>query len=158
MGSRAVAVRALMPEDGVAVRALVTDAFGGTRYLTRWLEVIEAALAFEDPEYLALVACDGVELRGVAAFGTVTGADRVVKLHGVVVRDPADSVGIAALLDAVARACEPSGERMIVCELPGEAVFERVRCALLDAGYVAEGRVPDLVAEGISLLLLAKRP
>ena len=157
MAARAVTVRALMPEDGEAVRALVTRALKGTRYLARWLEVIESVLAFDDPEYMALVASCGDELCGVAAFGAVSGADRVVKLHGVVVRDADEPAVMGAMLDAVTRTCEPSLERMIVCELPGDVVFDSTRAALVAARYVEEGCVPDLVAPAVPMLLLVRR-
>ena len=46
-------LRALMPADAGAVRALVMRQLGTTRYESRVLEELDDALAFDDPEYIA---------------------------------------------------------------------------------------------------------
>ena len=148
-------LRALMPEDAGAARALVSAHFAGTRYRARALELLDSALQFEDPEYMALLAFDEDEaqLRGLALFGTVAGARGVTKVHGVVAREHDTAV---ALLDAIRRAGEHSGERMIVCELPDDAPFAVAAQALQASGYTEEGRVPDFVREGVALRLLVR--
>jgi hypothetical protein len=148
-------VRALMPEDADAARALVSEQLAGTRYRTRALELLDSALQFDDPEHLALLAFgeDGTRLVGLVLFGTVAGARSVVKVHGVVAsaREPA-----VALLDAVRHASERSGERMIVCELPDDAPFAVAADALAASGFAEEGRVPDFVRDGVALRLLVR--
>lgn len=148
-------LRALMPEDADAARALLSAQFAGTRYRERALELLDSALQFDDPEYMALLAFseDAARLLGVVLFGTVTGARGVVKVHAVVAREREP---IVALLDAVRQASEHSGERMLVCELPDDAPFAVAAEALEASDYVEEGRVPDFVRDGVALRLLVR--
>lgn len=148
-------LRALLPNDAEATRALVSEQFAGTRYRARALEVLDTALRFEDPEYMALLALDGreTELLGLVLFGTVAGARSVVKVHGVVCRQRDAAL---ALLEAVREASERSGERMIVCELPDDAPFAAAAETLAASGYVEEGRVPDFVTDGVAMRLLVR--
>jgi hypothetical protein len=144
-----------MPEDADATRAFVAAQFSNPRYRARALEVLGCALAFEDPEYMALLAVDGEPERlvGIAVFGTVAGAHAVVKLHGVITSDGAAA---RALVDAVHRASEHSGERMIVCELPDDPPFATAVAALEADGFTEEGRVPDFVRDGVALRLFVR--
>jgi hypothetical protein len=148
-------LRALMPDDADAARALVSSQFENPRYRTRALEVLDTALQFEDPEYMALLAVDGESdrLAGIAVFGTVAGARSVVKLHGVIT---GDAGAARVLVEAVRHASEHSGERMIVCELPDDAPFAIAIAALEGDGFVEEGRVPDFVRAGVALRLLVR--
>jgi hypothetical protein len=148
-------LRALMPEDAAAARAFVSQQFGSGRYRDRALEMLASALAFEDPEFMALLAFtpDDTRLVGIALFGTVAGARSVVKLHGIISQEPDVA---KALLDAVCRTSEHSGERMIVCELPDDAPFAVTAAALEAGGFVEEGRVPDFVREGVALRLFSR--
>ena len=148
-------VRALMPEDADAARAVVSEQLAGTRYRVRALELLDSALQFEDPEYMALLAFDEGEqhLLGLVLFGTVAGARSVVKVHGIVAREREPAV---ALLEAVHHASERSGERMIVCEIPEDAPFAVAADALVASGFTEEGRVPDFVRDGVALRLLVR--
>jgi hypothetical protein len=148
-------LRALMPDDAGGARALVSGQFAGTRYRVRALELLESALRFDDPEYMALLAFDkaGQQLVGLTLFGTVAGARSVVKIHGVVAREVETAV---ALIDAVREASEHSGERMIVCELPDDAPFAVASEALTASGFAEEGRVPDFVRDGVALRLFVR--
>jgi hypothetical protein len=149
-------LRALMPDDAALARSFVELHHGGTRYETRLLEILDNALRFDDPEYIALLALDAVssDVRGLALFGTVAGARQVVKLHAVIGRE---LVILRALLDALSRIAESSGERMIVCELPDEPAFVLVAEALGESEYLEEGRVPDFVRDGVGLRFMVWR-
>lgn len=148
------ALRPLMPDDAAAARAFVSAQFTNERYRARALEVLASALEFEDPEYMALLALDDAEhIVGVALFGTVAGARSVVKLHGVIAPERAVA---EALVDAVRRASEHSGERMIVTEVPDDAPFATTAAALEAGGFVEEGRVPDFVRDGVALRLMVR--
>jgi hypothetical protein len=144
-----------MPDDAAAARAFVLAQFTNERYRARALEVLDSALQFEDPEYMALLALDGPARRivGVALFGTVAGARSVVKLHGVITPERAVA---DALVEAVRHASEQSGERMIVTEVPDDVVFATTTAALEAGGFVEEGRVPDFVRDGVALRLLVR--
>ena len=148
-------LRALMPDDADATRILVSGQFENPRYRARALEVLDAALQFDDPEFMALLAIDGEPERvvGIAVFGTVAGARSVVKLHGVIT---SDDDAARMLVQGVRHASEHSGERMIVCELPDDAPFASAIAALEADGFVEEGRVPDFVREGVALRLLVR--
>ena len=148
-------LRALMPDDAGAARALVSGQFAATPYAARALELLESALRFDDPEYMALLAFagDGKSLVGLVLFGTVAGAHAVVKVHGVVARERDTAI---ALLNAVLKASEHSGERMIVSELPDDTPFTIASEALEASGFAEEGRVPDFVRDGVALRLFVK--
>jgi hypothetical protein len=144
-----------MPDDDAAARAFVSGHFAGTRYRARVLEILESALRFDDPEYMALLAHEETasSLVGLALFGAVAGARSVVKVHALVARDAAPAV---ALLDAIRETSEHSGERMIVCEIPDDEPFAAAAAALATAGFTEEGRVPDFVRDGVALRLLVR--
>ncbi|MDQ6635467.1 MAG: hypothetical protein M3Z10_12025 [Gemmatimonadota bacterium] len=145
----------MMPDDAGAARALVSGQFAGTRYSARALELLECALRFDDPEYMALLALPegGTQLVGLVLFGTVAGARSVVKVHGVVARERDTAV---ALLDGVRQASEHSGERMIVAELPDDTPFALTSEALEASGFAEEGRVSDFVRDGVALRLFVR--
>lgn len=152
-----VELRAMMPEDADAARALVVARFAGTRYETRVLEQLDVALTFEDPEYIALLAAEpGTDhLVGLVLFGAVAGAQRVTKLHALL----GDDVGTcAALADAVRSVAADSGERMVVAEIADDAPFRTVIAALRESGFTEEGRVDDFVSDGVGLRFLVFRP
>jgi hypothetical protein len=148
-------LRALMPDDAGAARALLSEQFTRTRYRARALELLESALRFDDPEHMALLAFaeGGKTLVGLTLFGTVAGARSVVKIHGVVARELETAV---ALIDAVRHASEHSGERMIVAELPDDAPFAVASEALEASGFAEEGRVADFVRDGVALRLFVR--
>jgi hypothetical protein len=147
----------MMPEDADAARAAVVDAFRGTRYLARMLEVLDSALRFEDPEFLCLLAApdDSGAIDGLVLFGTVLGARLATKVHAVVAPDPRVQL---ALLDAVRETCVRSRERLVVCELPHDTPFDVAAVALVASGYREEGRIEDFVRDGVALRLLVWRP
>jgi hypothetical protein len=152
-----IVVRPLMPADAETARGVVADVYRGTPYLSRVNEVLESALRFDDPEYLCLLAdrenIDAPE--GLVLFGTILGARRATKVHAVVSTDPRVQL---ALVDAVHETCLHSGERLVVCELPHDRPFDVSAIALVARGFREEGRVDDLVRDGVALRLFVWRP
>lgn len=146
-----------MPEDERAARELVGNIFRGTAYLDRMNEVLESALRFEDPEFLCLLAApdEAAPPDGLVLFGTILGARLATKVHAVVSHDPRVQL---ALVEAVRETCEHSGERLVICELPNDPPFDLSAVALAARGFREEGRVEDLVREGVALRLLVWRP
>ena len=119
---------------------LVERQFAGTRYLARLLELCESE---------RVVTVDG----GAAVFGEVAGANGVVKLHTLIGEDG------GALRAAIARfGTESSAARLVVCEIPDDVVFTAAAEALLESGFVEESRAEGLVAEGIAMRFLVRRP
>src|SRR6476661_647992 len=127
----------LMPEDADAARAVVVAQLGGTRYEARVLEQLEAALSFEDPEYMALLAAapGSGQLVGITMFGAVAGAQRVSKLHALL----GDDAGTCtALASAVRTLASDSGERMVVAEMPDDPVYREAIATLREGGFHEE--------------------
>jgi hypothetical protein len=152
-----VELHPLMPEDADAARAVVVARLGGTRYEARVLEQLDVALAFEDPEYLALLAADPASGRtvGLVLFGTVAGAQHATKLHALI----GDDEGTCAVLaDAVRTVAGESGERLVVAEVPDDTPFLDAIEALRTSGYHDEGRVEDFICDGVGLRFLVWRP
>ena len=146
-----------MPADAGSARALVGNVFRGTPYLERMNEVLDSALQFEDPEFLCLLAAadEDAPPDGLVLFGTILGARLATKVHAVVAPDPRVQL---ALVDAVRETCRRSGERLVVCELPNDPPFDVSAVALAARGFREEGRVDDLVRDGVALRLLVWRP
>jgi hypothetical protein len=153
----AIVVRPLMPTDAGSARGLIGDVYRGSAYLERVTEVLESALQFEDPEFLCLLAAadEAGPPDGLVLFGTILGARLATKVHAVVSRDPRVQL---ALVDAVRETCLRSGERLVLCELPDDSPFDVSAIALVARGFREEGRVDDLVREGVALRLLVWRP
>lgn len=145
-----------MPDDAEAARAVIIARLGGTRYEARALEQLDAALTFEDPEYMALLAAAPAseQLVGLAMFGAVAGATRVTRLHALL----GDDEGTCdALAGAVRMVAADSGERMVVAEVADDPTFRDTIAALRWSGFAEEGRVDDFVADGVGLRFLVWR-
>jgi hypothetical protein len=151
-----IELRPLMPEDADAARAVIAARLGGTRYEARALEQLDAALSFEDPEYMALLAAEPAsgQLAGLVLFGAVAGATRVTKLHLLLGDDAGTG---AALAEAVRTVASDSGERMVVAEVPDDMPFRVAATALRERGFREEGRVDDFVTDGVGLRFLVWR-
>lgn len=143
-----------MPADADSARTLVTVQLAGTRYLARTIEMLDAALQFDDPEFLAVVAERREQLVGVALFGTVAGARQCTKCHALLGPDPE---AVAALAAAMVRVCSEAGERLVVAEFADDVPFVTGMQALTRAGFALEGRIDDYVADGVALQLLVWR-
>lgn len=121
------------------IAELVERQFGGTRYLARLLELCESE---------RVVSVEG----GFAVFGEVAGASGVVRLHALL----GDDGGALRAAIAIFRK-ESSAARLVVCEIPDDAVFTAAADALLESGFVEESRAEGLVCEGIALRFLVQR-
>jgi hypothetical protein len=150
-----LALRPLMPEDESAARALLMTTFAGTRYAARLAEQLDAAMRFEDPEYLAVLAEADGAMMALALFGTVAGARSCTKLH---VLAGTALPALADLATGVVKVCADAAERLIVAEIPNDAPFRPMAQALGTADFAEEGRADDYVADGIALRLMVWRP
>lgn len=148
-------MRALRGHDARSARSLIDGAFDGTRYHERMHELLANALRFDDDEHLGLVgaATDEPDPRALALYGTVAGASGVTRLHALV--DDGRSTD-AAVLRSILNASVHA--RMLVCELPDDAPFAHAARTLATVGFAEEGRVGDLVADGVAMRLLVCRP
>ena len=144
-------LRALRPEDAGAARALVSAQLGGSLYASRVFEQLDVALGNADPECLSLAAFDGGDVVGFTLYGAIAGAAGVVKLHALIGSE-------RSALSAVVRAITAAGDwRLAVCETPDDTAFHAGGEALREFGFEVEGRIQDLVRDGVDLLILAWR-
>jgi hypothetical protein len=108
-----------------------------------------------DAEHRALVAPreeDGAgRLAGVVLFGDWAGTLGGARLHAV-----AGGAAREALLAAAASACRSRGARYLLAEMPDEPPLRAVLDALRAAAFVEMARVPDLVRDGVDLVMLER--
>ncbi|MEJ7809604.1 MAG: GNAT family N-acetyltransferase [Gemmatimonadaceae bacterium] len=150
-------IRPARPGDATAARSLLRDAFVGTPYLPRALEMLEEALeealGGTSREALAIVAAGaGGAVVGLAAYGETAGAVGAGRLHLIAVTASTRRRGVGArLVHAVARDLGESGARFIIAELPDDSRLAPGRELLLRCGFGEEARVPDFYADGVAL-------
>jgi hypothetical protein len=143
-----VKVRALRGSDVPTARALVSAQFVGTPYELRFLEQLELATTGDDPECRALVAGD--EPRALVLFGSVAGANGVVKLHALAGDD-------GNALRALATAVRDADARLVVCEIADDAPFDVTGRILGELGFEKAGRVADFFRDGVDLVVFSYR-
>lgn len=143
-----MSVRALRGSDFPAARALVSQQFTGTPYEARLFEQLALATTGNDPECQALVAGDAP--RGLALFGSIAGADGVVKVHALV---GDDSEALRSLITAV----RDTAARLIVCEIAGDTPFDVTARILRELGFEDAGRIADYFRDDVPLLVLTWR-
>ena len=149
-------VRALQPADAGAARAFVSAQLSGSRYESRVLEQLDAALRGDDPECRAIVAIapDDQGLRGLVLLGTVAGAQGVVKIHALA----ASNAEVARALGASVQAqCIRSAGRLLVCEVADDPLARVAVHAMRELGFEEEGRIADFVRDATDLLILVWR-
>jgi hypothetical protein len=142
-----VSIRALQGSDVSAARALISAQFAGTPYEARLLEQLALATTGDDPECRALVAGDVP--RGLVLFGSVAGANSVVKLHAL--------SGDPSALRALAAEVRDIGARLVVCELADDTPFDVTGQILRELGFEEDGCVADYFREGVALLVITWR-
>lgn len=150
------APRPVVPGDAEAVRALVWGAIGVTPYVDRVIELLSAAER-GDPESRALVIKREGTVAALALFGPVTGAADAWRLSVVLVASRVElrEVG-GAIIDSVIEAVRRAGARLLVAELPADAVLGRSLSLLRANGFREEGRVRDYYRDGVALLFLRR--
>lgn len=150
------APRPVVPGDAEAVRALVWGAIGVTPYVDRVIELLSAAER-GDPESRALVIEREGTVAALALFGPVTGAADVWRLSVVLVASRVELREVGrAIIDSVIEAVRRAGARLLVAELPADAVLGRSLSLLRANGFREEGRVRDYYRDGVALLFLRR--
>ena len=148
-------LRPLTPADLPAARALLEAERARHPYAERPLEQLESiASGGPDGEYRALVAADESGIAGVLLYGLVAGSVGAGMLFGAVVAPESRGRGIGrALADAGVAALVSSGARAVFAELPDDPALGDVRSLLARAGFSEEGRVSDLLRDGVALTI-----
>lgn len=158
MDAGAIVSHPIRAADAADARRLIGAAFEGTRYASRMLELLASTLgSASDDEHRGWVArsTDRPGLRGLALYGAVAGARDACRLHALLGDDP-------DLVLELHRSLRADGAwsraRVVVCELPEDAPPAARADVLQQAGYREEGRIDDLVRDGVALRLLVWRP
>jgi ribosomal protein S18 acetylase RimI-like enzyme len=150
------APRPLTSADVEPVRALVWGALGVTPYVDRVVELLSAA-EHGDPESRALVIERDGTVAALALFGPVAGATDAWRISMVLVapRVALRDVG-RSIIDGVVESARRSDARLLVAELPADAVLGRSLSLLRANGFHQEARIPDFYRDGVALLFLRR--
>ena len=150
------APRALTPGDAEPVRALVWGTLGITPYVDRVVELLTAAER-GDPESHALVIERDGTVAALALYGPVAGASDAWHLSMVLVAPRVELREVGrSIVDGVVDSVKQAGARVLVAELPADAVLGRSLSLLRANGFKQEGRVPDYFRQGVALLFLRR--
>ncbi|HVE79095.1 MAG TPA: hypothetical protein VNA89_09555 [Gemmatimonadaceae bacterium] len=157
-------VRPTVGPERDAVRSLLADAVGRGPHGERALELLDRADAGPGAEYLAYVVAQqglfgGERVVGALVAERVAGAAGTIRVHALAGRGTGTHDAAAVrerLVAALAERARREGGRLLVAELPDEPALRPMRDALLAAGFAEEGRVADLVRDGVALLLLRR--
>ena len=150
------APRPLTPGDVEPVRALVWGALGVTPYVDRVMELLSAA-EHADPESRALVIERDGTVAALALFGPVAGATDAWRVSMVLVTPRVELRDVGrAMIDGVVESVRSAGARLLVAELPADAVLGRSLSLLRANGFGQEARIPDFFREGVALLFLRR--
>jgi ribosomal protein S18 acetylase RimI-like enzyme len=148
--------RALEPNDVEPVRALVWGALGVTPYVDRVIELLAAAEK-GDPESRALIIERDGTVAALALFGPVAGAQNAWRLSMLLVAPKVALREVGrAIVDAVVDAARAAGARLLVAELPADAVLGRTLSLLRANDFDQEARIPDFYRDGVAMVFLRR--
>lgn len=150
------APRPLTVADAEPVRALVWGALGVTPYVDRVMELLAAA-EHGDPESQALVIERDGTVAALALYGPVAGATDAWRISMILVAPRVELRDIGrAMIDAVVDSARQAGARLLVAEIPADAVLGRSLSLLRANDFDQEARIPDFYREGVALLFLRR--
>lgn len=154
-GVATLTVRALDVEDATSARALLLPAWDGEHpHVEALLSRLDRAAAQEGADSLGLAAMIGETLVGIAIFGMVAGALGTAALHGVFVAEEIRRRGAgSALMRGLLKVLTSDHARLIVAEVAEEDSLSEYRRFLSRQGFFMEGRIPDLVRDGVAVTL-----
>jgi hypothetical protein len=148
-------VRALLPTNADAARALIVERFRGTRFEARLLEQFDNALRPSDEDVGGVVVDPETDVpRALVLYGIVAGASGTTKIHLLVARDAPAAEYLAT---ALVQQLSSNGVRLLIAEVPDDSVFAEMASALGKLGFAEEGCVADWFEDGIGLRLLTSR-
>ena len=147
-------VHSAREDDLAAALALVEHEKEKNKWIERTAEFLVSAVARPDGEYRALVAERDGEIVGLAAYGMVAGTVGTGMIYSILVGPRSRRAGIGErLLFHIKGDLASAGARMIVAEIPGEAIVMRLRALLLTHGFVEEARIEDYYADGLPQII-----
>ena len=155
-GYFSAAPRPLVPGDAEPVRALVWGALGITPYVDRVIELLSAAER-GDPESRALVTERDGTVAALALFGPVAGAVGAWHINMILLAPRVELREVGGpIIDAVVDVALSAGARLLMAELPADAVLGRSLSLLRANGFRQEGRIPDFYRDDVALLFLRR--
>jgi hypothetical protein len=155
-GSFDAAPRPLVPGDAKPVHALVLGALGSAPYADRALDLVAAAERGDSESRALVIARDGAAV-ALALYGPVGGTSDTWQLHMLLIAPGIESRVLgASMIERVVDGVRRAGGRLLVAELPADAVLGRSLSLLRANGFRQEGRVPDFFREGVALLFLRR--
>jgi ribosomal protein S18 acetylase RimI-like enzyme len=138
------------------VRALVLSALGITPYVDRVIELLSEAER-GNPETRALVIERDGTVASLALFGPVAGTTATWHLRMALLAPRVEIREVGrAMIDGVVESVRRDGGRLLVAELPADAVLGQSLTLLRANGFRQEGRIPDFFREGVALLFLRR--
>jgi ribosomal protein S18 acetylase RimI-like enzyme len=150
------APRAIHNGDAEAARALVVGVLGLTPYVDRTIELLEAAER-GDSECLALIIERDGTVAALALFGPVAGASNAWHLPAILLAPEVGAREVGrAMIEGVIESIRARSGRLLVAELPADAVLGRSLSLLRANGFKEEGRVRDFFRDGVALLFLRR--
>ena len=150
------APRVIHNGDAEAARALVLGVLGVSPYVDRTMELLIAAER-GDPESLALIIERDGTVAALALFGPVAGANNAWRLPVILLAPEVGAREVGrAMIEGVIGTIRSRGGRLLVAELPADAVLGRSLSLLRANGFREEGRVRDFFRDGVALLFLRR--
>jgi ribosomal protein S18 acetylase RimI-like enzyme len=151
------APRELHPGDAEPVRALVWGVLGITPYVDRVTELLTAAERGDTESRALIIERDGT-VASLALYGPVAGARDAWHLSMVLLAPRVELREVGrAMIDGVVAGVRRAGARLLVAELPADAVLGRSLSLLRANGFKEEGRVRDFYRDGVALLFLRRQ-
>ena len=144
-------MRAFVPADRVAARALIAAELPTNPYATRALDLVGEVAP--GGEYQAVVAEQDGRPVGVVVFGLVAGSQGAGSLYAAAVHPTYRRRGVGrALVRAAAEALHAVGARFVIAEVPDDPQATAHFVELVAAsGFTEAARVPDLYRDGVAL-------
>lgn len=150
------APRPFLPGDAEPVRSLVFGVLGVTPYVDRAIELLAAAER-GDAEYRALVIERDGTVASLAVFGPVSGSNGIWHMRVLLFAPQVEPREVGqSILESVFDHVRRAGGRLLVAELPADAVLGRSLTVLRKHGFRQEARIPDFFRPGVALLFLRR--
>ncbi|HVA58220.1 MAG: hypothetical protein WBQ26_13415 [Gemmatimonadaceae bacterium] len=130
-------------------RHLIEAALGGTPYLGRGLELLDAAEHHASDECCAVWTEHGGAVVAVALVGLVAGAEGAGRLHLLIGHDPHL---VARALDVL----RAMGARFVMAEWPDDAAFAEAIRRLHEEGFHEEARIAHVYRAGVDQVFLRR--
>jgi GNAT superfamily N-acetyltransferase len=155
-GNSNAAPRPLSPRDREPTWALVSDTLCGTPYLERVTELLTAAER-DEPECRALVIARDATVTALALYGPVAGAADVWRVGMLLLAPKIESREVGrVIIEVLVQNARLANARLLVAELPADAVIGRTLTVLRANGFRQEARIPDFYREGVAQLFLRR--